>query len=942
MPEFQIFLSSIFRDMEREREALSRIVMPKIRKECESRGVSFSYIDLRWGIDDDLLLQGQVVGHCLNLIDATTPVFLGLIGPRYGSILPHPGAPDLSATHHEFRRAFQAGRELIFLICDTKDCRDARVSQPGLVQMLEETPVEARSFYSDLEGFIALSERQLMAVLDRLHPRGVKDDQVVDSAMRQEQFGSVIRSRMVPLWKGEAAQTWLGFLYGVTNILSKDTESTSGVYPIITQTAGDAEVIAVELAAFYRQHGPEQDLVFEHACRIENDRSAAWAMRRLLAFLATVKDIELPPLGEPSDAQVQVLLNVALADLAQKKRHLLVVLSGANPVEMLLYMRPLLLSPSCSIVTALTESEAERLPVTINAIAPPRDYSDLCRTILRGASASAGKAVALKEKLLDTLTSSLLCSTLTGTMLLADWLMAWGDLNPDRAASQDEWLQAEVERVARLSVLEVLSSEVLSAVGRVMAPILPDFETLAKALLDCLRVAPVSLTLDEVHAIAAEVLLTRKVAAEVQQIPLTMTYLAKAFTSIDVMAQTYRLVDAALWREPEDADAIRSAIVQVLTERPTDPRRAEGAARCAIATGREKDRRKVLRAAGFAAQIELSLLTALAAELDDVARQKLEALQSEYTPHGRQLLIDDALALISALAAHDTPTCMDLAENIARDFRTGTHDCSVQTSKLAARAQTALDSVFSRDEAEWRSLGGSAASPHAALKSALCLHEVDPDRLPREAQDFLHNIRGNIKRELPPQLGLVLIQNDLKHSIALDALGNTAATVALDMIRRILNAGLGHGPAEDVIRKLSAFAVKLTIASEEARFANAGAPILSDIDRYGIRSDAFITTHDSIVEQIMKEMLELLWAAREREEASDELFLCIVKRLVETLARSDRRCEYSQLLRMFPASSVHDSIKRRWSQCHHPREREHAAETLVSALTDLRGVACFG
>lgn len=942
MPAFQIFLSSIFRDMERERDALSRIVMPNIRKECGSRGVNFSYIDLRWGIDDDLLLQGQVVGHCLNLIDATTPVFLGLIGPRYGSMLPHPDAPDLSATHHEFRRAFQAGRELIFLICDTKDCRDARATQPGLVQMLEETPVEARSFYSDLEEFIALSERQLMAVLDRLHPRGVKDDPVADSAMRQEQFGSVIRSRMAPLWEGEAAQTWLGFLYGVTNILSKDTESTSGVFPIIAPTAGDAEVIAVELAAFYRQHGPEEDLVFEHACRVEDDRSAAWAMRRLLAFLATVKDIELPPLCEPSDAQVQVLLNVALADLAQKERHLVVVLSGTDPVGMLLYMRPLLVSPFCSIVTALTEKEAERLPVTINGIAPPRDNSVLSRTILQGASASAGKAVALKAELLDTLTSSLLCRTLTGTMLLGDWLMAWGDLNPDLETSQDAWLRDEVERIARISGLEVLSFEVLSAVSKVMAPILPDFETLAKALFDCLRVAPVSLTLDEVQAIVAEVLLTRKVAAEVRQLSLAMTYLAKAFTSIDVMAQTYRLVDAALWREPEDADAIRSAIVQALTEGPADPRRAEGAARCAIATGREKDRRKVLRAAGFAAQIELSLLTALAAELDDVARQKLEALQCEYTPHGRQPLMDDALALISALAAHDTPACMDLAENIARDFRTGTHDRSAQNSKLAAKAQTALDAVFSRDEAEWRSLGGTAASPFAALKAALWLHKLDPDKLAREAQDYLDKIGADMKRELPPQLGLLLIQNDLKNSIALDALGNTAATVALEMIRRILNAGLGHGPAEDVISKLSAFAIKLTIASEDARFANISAPILSDIDRYGSRPDTFITTHDSIVEQIMKEMLELLWDARERGETSDELFLSILKRLVETLARSDRRFEYSQLLRMFPASSVHDFIKRRWSQCHHPGEREHVAETLVSALTDLRGVACFG
>lgn len=943
MPVFQIFLSSIFHGMEKERDALSRIVMPKIRKECESRGVDFSCIDLRWGIDDSLLLQDQVVGHCLNLIDATTPVFLGLIGPRYGSILPHPDAPDLSATHHEFRRAFQAGRELIFLICDTEECQNALAKQPGLAQMLEETPFETRRFYSDIETFIELSERNVMAVLDRRHPCGVKDDPVLESAMRQENFGSVIRSRMAPLREGEAARAWLGCLWGATETIFKGRENPSGIYPIVTQTAGDAEVIAIELAAFYRQHGPEGDLVFEHACRVENDRSAAWAMRRLLAYLATVKDIELPPLGEPSDAQVQVLLNIALADLAQKERHLSVALSGADPVEMLLYMRPLLISPTCTVVTALTENEAERLPVTVNAFASPWNNSILSRALLQSASASAGKALALKESLLNTLTSSPICRTLTGTMLMGDWLIAWGDLKPKREWSQDAWLQTEAERVARISDLEVLSSEVLSAVSRIISPIVADFVTLANALFDCLRVAPVSLTLDEVQAVAADVLTSRNVTAEVQQIPLTMTYIAKAFQSVGVMADRYRLVDTAVWKEPADANIIRSAIVRILSKGNADPRRAEGSARCAIATQSETDRRKVLNAAGFPARIELSLLTALAAELDGVAREKLEALKSEYTSQGREPLVDDGLALIAALAAHDTDSCFDLAENIARNLQTADHDRSTLTSKLAAEAQTALDAVFSRDEEHWRRLGVSVASPLAAQKPYLCLHELDADQQPRAPQDFLDKIRANLTRELPPWLGLLLIQNDLKQSVALDTLGATAATVALDMIKRILNARFGAGPSEDVIRKLTSFAIKLTIASEEMRVANRSRPLLSDLDSYGVRPDTFINDgSDSSLEQIIGKILVLLRDARERGEATDELFLSILDGLVETLARSDRRVEYSQLLRMFPSSSVNDFIERRWSQRHRPGEHEPVDETLLNALTDLRGVARFG
>lgn len=702
-----------------------------------------------------------MIDHCLNQIDSTSPVFLGMIGPRYGSILPHSTDRELSATHHEFRRALQTGHELIFLVRDDANCRAARAEQPNLAQMVEETPAENRTYYLGRTEFLAVAEKRLMEVLDRLHPFAAESDPILDAAARQSQHHSLIRNRFASLWQGNAAQGWLGYLYQISKTISDETRSPCGIFPLIVPTAGDAEVIAAELTAFYRQHGPEGDLVFDHASGIEGDRSGAWVMRRLLAYLAAETNIWFGPDETPSDAQVQVLLNIALADLAQKNRHLLVVLSRADPVEMLLYMRPLLMSSVCTVVTVLTEVEARTLPVTIPVFPPPVIKPSMSTAILEAIAVYFGKAPAMKANLIDVLVSSPLCQTLTGTMMLADWLMAWGDLNPVPGASQDAWLQKEVERIAGITSLEALSSEVFSAVCAVITPIIPDFERLSETLLACLRVAPVPLTLDELQAVAEEVLRLRGLSSDAAQISFALTYLAKAFTCIDANAHSYRMIEPAIFQVPADAGAIKSAIVRALTNRSAEHRRAEGAARCANSTRDETDRRRVLNTAGFAARIETSLLTALAAELDGVVATKSDALQNDCATDDEQFLLDDALALISSLMAHDEEGCMTLASIAMQHLNARAEKRPALTSTLASKAQTALDQSFEKDAAELRSITGGAANPFDAVRRAFILHKFDRDSPPREAQDFLQAITANSAGDLPLQLGLLRTKNDL-------------------------------------------------------------------------------------------------------------------------------------------------------------------------------------
>ena len=55
----RVFVSSTFRDMHAERDELVLRVFPQLRKLCEERGVTWTEVDLRWGITDEQSGRGR-------------------------------------------------------------------------------------------------------------------------------------------------------------------------------------------------------------------------------------------------------------------------------------------------------------------------------------------------------------------------------------------------------------------------------------------------------------------------------------------------------------------------------------------------------------------------------------------------------------------------------------------------------------------------------------------------------------------------------------------------------------------------------------------------------------------------------------------------------------------------------------------------------------------
>jgi len=88
---FRVFVSSTFRDLEKERNYLREHVYPDLRALCAEHGARFQAIDLRWGVSREASLDQQAMNVCLEEIDRCREVT-----PRpnlIGSLTRFPGHP---------------------------------------------------------------------------------------------------------------------------------------------------------------------------------------------------------------------------------------------------------------------------------------------------------------------------------------------------------------------------------------------------------------------------------------------------------------------------------------------------------------------------------------------------------------------------------------------------------------------------------------------------------------------------------------------------------------------------------------------------------------------------------------------------------------------------------------------------------------------------------
>ena len=81
-----VFICSTFRDMQAERTHLVKVVMPRLRQRLERHRVHLVDVDLRWGVTRKQAENDGALDVCLEWVRACRPLFLGVLGHRYGWI----------------------------------------------------------------------------------------------------------------------------------------------------------------------------------------------------------------------------------------------------------------------------------------------------------------------------------------------------------------------------------------------------------------------------------------------------------------------------------------------------------------------------------------------------------------------------------------------------------------------------------------------------------------------------------------------------------------------------------------------------------------------------------------------------------------------------------------------------------------------------------------
>lgn len=191
-----VFVASTFRDMDYERDVLTRVVIPTVNERIRERrgGVSLYPVDLRWGVEtddrDDLeTRQRLILETCVREVRRCRPLFIGLVGGKYGWVPPKelrdaaldaagladPGFP-LSVTALEIVAAAHAadGVAPILLRRQVPEEPDGdgpellRAYLAGLGHEYQSYPAQWRDQRYESAEFAAIATKALLDAVDRL------------------------------------------------------------------------------------------------------------------------------------------------------------------------------------------------------------------------------------------------------------------------------------------------------------------------------------------------------------------------------------------------------------------------------------------------------------------------------------------------------------------------------------------------------------------------------------------------------------------------------------------------------------------------------------------------------------------------------------------------------------------------------------------------------
>jgi nephrocystin-3 len=223
-----------------EREQLAKRVFPALRKLCESRGVVWGEVDLRWGITEEQSERGEVLPICLDEIHRCRPYFIGLLGERYGWVpdaippqlidrepwlqehLNH-SVTELEILHGVLNNPAMADHAFFYFrdpeylkrLPPDANPRDyfsenpaARAKLVELKDRIRRSRFPTQENYPDPKALGELVLKDMTGAIDRLFPEGTQPDALDREAAEHEIFAS---SRcVVEVRPGEKVGVYIG------------------------------------------------------------------------------------------------------------------------------------------------------------------------------------------------------------------------------------------------------------------------------------------------------------------------------------------------------------------------------------------------------------------------------------------------------------------------------------------------------------------------------------------------------------------------------------------------------------------------------------------------------------------------------------------------------------------------------------------------------------
>ncbi len=402
----RIFISSAFLDMQGERDVLGRKTFPGLRAGWRDKGVELYEVELRWGVDEEQIRQGQLLPVIMGAINRCN-YFIAILGDRYGrewdesEIGPHlkenfpalaQGA-GLSLTEMEIMHAVlanpgQAKRALFFFRAPAWAAAldEAKRAELGIDTGAAQEKLAALKLRIKDSGAAVIGyehpddlDAKVATALSALLAQDFPEAEAPDAFTQAERLHGAYARERRGLHVG--ADPYLGAL--------GDWAGRDEAKPVLVAGAsggGKSTLIANWLAAWRSAH--PGDIVFEHYLGASPDSADPMLlMRRLWEHLnrASGESVAPPPgNAELMDVAAGLAQRLAQANASARRQgaRVLIALDGLDKLSSEQNLRWLPIVPGVRLLASSLDGDAKTAALA-------RGWSALEVTPLRGDERSA-------------------------------------------------------------------------------------------------------------------------------------------------------------------------------------------------------------------------------------------------------------------------------------------------------------------------------------------------------------------------------------------------------------------------------------------------------------------------------------------------------------------------------------------------------------------------